>query len=195
MLPLLVRQPVSVVKRSISTSPRSLGGVYFEKDFFPGPYPKTEEERLKAAKKYGMQPEDYKPWENHDKWGSGDYPEIQPIGEDLKSEYEVWDDKSTKTNFNEPLPMREYHYTDRFDYGQDLYPSSDKEMRVVFFGMIGTFVLLHYFCNNFFARHDEALPKQFPFTYEGHGTYWHKSNIKRNIHYTFEPAEPAEGSE
>lgn len=91
--------------------------------------------------------------------------------------------------------MREYHYTDRFDYGQDLYPSSDKEMRVVFFGMIGTFVLLHYFCNNFFARHDEALPKQFPFTYEGHGTYWHKSNIKRNIHYTFEPAEPAEGSE
>ncbi|XP_065927450.1 uncharacterized protein [Magallana gigas] len=125
VLPLLVRQPVSVVKRSISTSPRSLGGVYFEKDFFPGPYPKTEEERLKAAKKYGMQPEDYKPWENHDKWGSGDYPEIQPIGEDLKSEYEVWDDKSTKTNFNEPLPMREYHYTDRFDYGQDLYPSSD----------------------------------------------------------------------
>lgn len=80
--------------------------VYFEKDFFPGPYPKTEEERLKAAKKYGMQPEDYKPWENHDKWGSGDYPEIQPIGEDLKSEYEVWDDKSTKTNFNEPVSFK-----------------------------------------------------------------------------------------
>ena len=39
-------------RRSLMTSkPLSAG---FTKDFKPGPYPKTEEERIAAAKKYGL---------------------------------------------------------------------------------------------------------------------------------------------
>merc|ERR1711981_1508257 len=46
----------------------------------PGPYPETEEERLAAAKKYGLIPEDYEPYPNDGQWneaigphGLGDY--------------------------------------------------------------------------------------------------------------------------
>lgn len=34
----------------------------WNKDWKPGPYPETEEERKAAAKKYGLLPEDYKPY-------------------------------------------------------------------------------------------------------------------------------------
>lgn len=192
-LALLVRKPISVVKRSISTSTRL--AAYFEKDFLPGPYPKTEEERLKAAKKYGMQPEDYKPFESYDQWGTGDYPDVEAIGMDLKSDYDVYDDKALKINYNEPLPMKEFQYYSYIDYGRSFYPMTERQIWAHFIGIFATYALLEYFFHTYFMRHDEALPKQFPFSYEGHGTYWHHSNIKRNIHYTFEPAEPAEGSE
>merc|ERR1712099_152797 len=50
----------------------------------PGPYPETEEERLAAAKKYGLIPEDYKPYPPDAFWnehvgpqGLGDYPMLQ----------------------------------------------------------------------------------------------------------------------
>lgn len=34
----------------------------WNKDFKPAPYPETEEERRAAAKKYGLLPEEYKPY-------------------------------------------------------------------------------------------------------------------------------------
>merc|ERR1712141_609787 len=50
----------------------------------PGPYPETEEERLAAAKKYGLIPEDYEPYPNDGQWneaigphGLGDYPNLR----------------------------------------------------------------------------------------------------------------------
>jgi hypothetical protein len=39
-------------QRNITNTPALFGG--FAKDYKPGPYPKTEEERLAAAKKYGL---------------------------------------------------------------------------------------------------------------------------------------------
>ena len=48
--PRLVLSKASV--RSISNSKAACAGSL--RDFAPGPYPKTEEERIKAAKKYGM---------------------------------------------------------------------------------------------------------------------------------------------
>jgi len=41
-----------VTTRAISNSKILMGG--FAKDFKPGPYPKTEAERVAAAKKYGL---------------------------------------------------------------------------------------------------------------------------------------------
>lgn len=78
-------------------------GAVWEKDFLPGPYPKTEEERRAAAKKYGMQPEDYKPYDPELGWGTGDYPHVEAIGMDLRSDYEQFDDYRLKKNFNEPV--------------------------------------------------------------------------------------------
>jgi hypothetical protein len=42
----------TVCKRNISNTPALYGG--FAKDFKPGPYPKTEKERIAAAEKYGL---------------------------------------------------------------------------------------------------------------------------------------------
>jgi hypothetical protein len=43
----------------------------WNKDFKPAPYPQTEEERAKAAKKYGIPVEKYEPYPN-DGFGYGD---------------------------------------------------------------------------------------------------------------------------
>lgn len=64
----------------------------------PGPYPKTEEERLAAAKKYGLLPEEYEPYPD-DGLGYGDYPKLPDIGQDSKSEYIPWDCPEHNRNF------------------------------------------------------------------------------------------------
>lgn len=40
----------------------------WNKDWKPGQYPKTDEERRAAAKKYGLLPEDYKPYPDEGKF-------------------------------------------------------------------------------------------------------------------------------
>lgn len=86
--------------RAISASAARNG--HFAKDFKPGPYPKTEEERIAAAKKYGMLPEDYKPMPD-DGFGYGDYPDIQKISPDMKDDYLDYDDDYNKRFFGEPV--------------------------------------------------------------------------------------------
>merc|ERR1712038_1515285 len=71
----------------------------------PGPYPQTEEERLAAAKKYGMIPEDYKPYPIDGTWnenglgtqGLGDYPLLGKSSQDSRSGHVNWDDPDLKT--------------------------------------------------------------------------------------------------
>uniref|UniRef100_A0A8D2FPJ6 NADH:ubiquinone oxidoreductase subunit B8 n=1 Tax=Theropithecus gelada TaxID=9565 RepID=A0A8D2FPJ6_THEGE len=46
------------------------------KDMFPGPYPRTPEERAAAAKKYNMRVEDYEPYPDE---GMGDQSSILTI--------------------------------------------------------------------------------------------------------------------
>jgi len=68
----------------------------------PGPYPKTEEERLAAAKKYGLLPEEYEPYPD-DGLGFGDYPKLPDIGQDSKSEYYPWDCPEHNRNFGKAI--------------------------------------------------------------------------------------------
>jgi len=68
----------------------------------PGPYPKTEEERLAAAKKYGLLPEEYEPYPD-DGLGFGDYPKLPDIGQDAKSEYHPWDCPEHNRNFGKVI--------------------------------------------------------------------------------------------
>lgn len=83
-----------------NSSVMSAGG--FARDFKPGPYPNSEEERIAAAKKYGLRPQDYKPFPD-DGLGFGDYPNLAPITPDMKSDWEDYDDPHLKRNFGEPV--------------------------------------------------------------------------------------------
>lgn len=55
-----------------------------------GPYPRTQEERERAAKKYNLIPEDYEPYDEDHGWG--DYPNLKPIGAFNRDRYDDYDD-------------------------------------------------------------------------------------------------------
>lgn len=71
----------------------------------PGPYPKTEKERLAAAKKYGLLPEEYEPYPDDDGLGFGDYPKLPDIGQESKSEYYPWDCPEHNRNFGKIIKI------------------------------------------------------------------------------------------
>ena len=57
-------------------------------EWSPGPYPRTKEERLAAAKKYNLQPEDYEPFpeDGYLGMGLGDYPKLQRVSRERVEE-------------------------------------------------------------------------------------------------------------
>lgn len=71
------------------------------RDWKPGPYPKTKEEREAAARKYNLIPEDYTPYEE----GScfGDYPKMPVVAQDVRDPYEIYDCYYRRRNFAETL--------------------------------------------------------------------------------------------
>ena len=76
----------------------------WNKDWKPGPYPKTEAERAAAAKRYGLRPEDYEPY-SADGFGHGDYPKLPIVSEESKYPYEDFDIPEIKRNFGEPVSI------------------------------------------------------------------------------------------
>lgn len=74
----------------------------WNKDYKQGPYPQTEEERVAAAKKYNLQPEEYKPYPD-DGVGYGDYPHLPDIPDETKDPYYPYDMPEMKRNFGEPV--------------------------------------------------------------------------------------------
>ena len=67
-------------------------------DILPGPLPKTQAELEAAAKKYGMRPEHYKPFDNA--W-NGDYPDLpyQPMTD--RNLFYPWDYPETQRDFGD----------------------------------------------------------------------------------------------
>ena len=74
----------------------------WNKDWKPGPYPRTQEERAAAAKKYGMRVEDYEPYPD-DGTGYGDYPKLPRVSTESRDPYEEWDIPEVKRNYGEPV--------------------------------------------------------------------------------------------
>lgn len=72
----------------------------WNKDWKPGPYPKTDAERIAAAKKYGMLPQDYEPYPD-DGTGYGDYPKLPLVSNDQKDPFAAWDEPDLKRNYGE----------------------------------------------------------------------------------------------
>ncbi|XP_050297153.1 NADH dehydrogenase [ubiquinone] 1 beta subcomplex subunit 8, mitochondrial [Anthonomus grandis grandis] len=84
----------------VLSSVRSAG--HWNKDFRPGDYPKTEEERIAAARKYNVHIKEYKPYPD-DGTGNGDYPLLPLEGVDLRDPFYPWDNPELKRNFEEPI--------------------------------------------------------------------------------------------
>ena len=76
-----------------------------------------------AAKKYGLIPEDYKPYPRDGTWnesigpqGLGDYPMLGKSSGDSRSGHVNWDDPDLKRNYGEPLHYNFYMQQEtRFD--------------------------------------------------------------------------------
>ncbi|KAE9543180.1 hypothetical protein AGLY_003091 [Aphis glycines] len=129
----------------------------------PGPYPKTEEERLAAAKKYGLLPEEYAPYPD-DGLGFGDYPKLPDIGQDSKSEYYPWDCPEHNRNFGEIMHVHADMWgSDKGDpnYRQKArYPDWQRVLSffVAVFGISGLMITGDYWCK----RYRPFMPKQWP---------------------------------
>ncbi|GCB77018.1 hypothetical protein scyTo_0019955, partial [Scyliorhinus torazame] len=72
------------------------------KDMLPGPYPRTPEEREKAAKKYNMRVEDYEPYPD-DGMGFGDYPKLPNLSQQERDPWYTWDEPDLRRNWGEPM--------------------------------------------------------------------------------------------
>lgn len=78
----------------------------WNKDYKPGVFPKTDEERAIAAKKYNLLPEEYKPYADNG-LGYGDYPELTGgLGVEARDPYYPYDYPELKRNFGETVDIR-----------------------------------------------------------------------------------------
>ena len=145
---------------------------YWNKDWMPGPYPRTVAERAAAAKKYGLRPEDYEPYPDED--GYGDYPKLPAIGDDSKDYYNNYDMPIYKRNFGEPMHKDFDLYTeDKFNPTMAL-PMSLEKMAGIFLLFMATLVTIYRLSDNFMV-YQPCMPKQM---------------VKQgNTHYTFETVE------
>lgn len=103
----LARPPVQLTRTAqISTSSLRLSGD--DPDLKMGPFPRTKEERERAAKKYNLIPEDYEPFPED--LGHGDYPNLKAIGAFNRDQYDDFD-----------YPIDNRFYGEVFHRDADLY--------------------------------------------------------------------------
>ena len=146
--------------------------------WMPGPYPKTEEERLAAAKKYGMIPEDYRPFPD-DGYGLGDYPDLGHFSGNSRSGQLWWDDEDDKRNFGAPVQY-DFFYTK--DVGVDTeahkYPLPPEYAFLATLAWVGGFFFMFWILSNY-PVFGPVSEKQLPTLEKNKGRKW----------YTFEKPE------
>lgn len=74
----------------------------WNKDYKPGKFPTTEEEKAAAAKKYNLLPEEYKPYAD-DGAGFGDYPQLPDVAVESRDPYYPYDFPEHKRNWHDPV--------------------------------------------------------------------------------------------
>merc|ERR1712212_883982 len=98
-----------------ATTNATRGMAAWNKDWKPGPYPTTPEERAAAARKYGLRPDEYEPYPD-DGIGLGDYPKMTNVATDARDPYRDWDYPEHRRNFGEPVHAEADMYgLDRMD--------------------------------------------------------------------------------
>lgn len=83
----------------------------WNKDWKPGPYPTTPEERAAAAKKYNLLPEEYEPSDE-----MGDYPKLPDISGASKDPHYHYDMPALKKDYGEPMhEFQNFYSEDKWD--------------------------------------------------------------------------------
>ncbi|XP_027236325.2 NADH dehydrogenase [ubiquinone] 1 beta subcomplex subunit 8, mitochondrial [Penaeus vannamei] len=169
---LLKLRPLGGFQGLVGTqSARSAGN--WNKDWKPGKYPVTPEERAAAARKYGLRPDEYEPYPD-DGLGFGDYPKLPVVSAEARDPYRDWDHPEHRRDFGEPIHASADMYgLDRIDDTQKPRFSLN-DQALSFFGVMAAFFAAYFYLNDN-KMHWPVLPKQYP--EEG------------KTHYTFEPAE------
>lgn len=145
--------------------------VSYMDDYIPGPYPKTEKERLAAAKKYGLLPHEYKPVAD-DGFGKGDYPHLPDIGAESKDPYYPWDYPEFKMNYGEPFHHEfDIYGEDRLDPAKSWWGLSKRTM-ITYFLSVVTFMTAITILLDPYPVHRPVCEKQFP--------------NPNKVHYSFE---------
>ena len=139
------------------------------------PYPETEEQKVAAAKKYGMIPEDYEPYDPTD-CGMGDYPKLEKSSAESRSGQLDWDYMADRRNFGEPMMVNyDLHTGTRLDDTTEL-PRTQLQLWMGFLAwMVGCYTA--YIITAQFKRHPGVTAVQYP---EATG---HKEG---KTHYTFD---------
>lgn len=153
-----------------SSSIRQYG--YWNKDWQPGKYPQTPEERKAAAKKYNLRAEDYSPHAD-DGLAPGDYPKVKPYYDGYKDADTNWDFYPHRRNYGEPLEWNQEVYRDGFvdpDEEKYYYRMSFKKMGAILFGSFTTFAFLIYLGEQF-KTFPPMMSKQMPGSEETHYTF------------------------
>lgn len=158
--------------KSLTTPLGALTSVrsHWNKDFKPGPYPKTQADYERAAKKYNLPLEEYKPYPD-DGMGYGDYPKLSDKGVESRDPNYPYDFPELKRNFNEPLNANvDLIGEDRYGTEKPLRYSMQYQW-ACFLGVM-TFCFVTYYWLEDKKMFRPVLPKQRP----GDG----------KVHYTFE---------
>ncbi|GFT27544.1 NADH dehydrogenase 1 beta subcomplex subunit 8, mitochondrial [Nephila pilipes] len=141
----------------------------WNKDWKPGPYPRTEEQRIAAAKKYNMLPEDYEPYPEEE--GFGDYPMFKPFHMESRNPFEAYDFPELKRNYGEPIhPDYDLCLEDKVNFQRKFRTTPWKMLLyVVIAGTLYTSILLY---GEWYPTDQRRIPKQYPYSGQ--------------IHYSFE---------
>jgi len=143
---------------------------YWVEDDMPKPYPKTQKERLEAAKRYGLLPHEYEPYPD-DGMGKGDYPHLPDIGADSKDPNYPWDYPEYRKNYGECWHAHaDVLGEDRCDPKKD-WQVSHRTMLMYLFGTIAAAFGIVYLLDPY-PLHRPVCKKQYP--------------KRGTVHYSFE---------
>ncbi|XP_043477108.1 NADH dehydrogenase [ubiquinone] 1 beta subcomplex subunit 8, mitochondrial [Leptopilina heterotoma] len=146
------------------------------RDYMPSDYPKNEEERKKAARKYNLHPDEYVPFPKESEMGEyrGDYPNLPLIGHAAKDPYYPWDMPGDRRNYKETLPEEfDMIGPEKIDWIGTKPRISNRKAFVTFFSFVTIFVSVILLAEDY---------KYFPAVME---KQWPQAGVK---HYTFDPA-------
>ncbi|XP_023330746.1 NADH dehydrogenase [ubiquinone] 1 beta subcomplex subunit 8, mitochondrial [Eurytemora carolleeae] len=111
----------------------------------PGPYPESEDAKMKAAKKYGLLYEDYQPYPKGSDMLCGDYPNLPLVPEAYRSSTYEWDYPEYKRDYGE-TPHVEWDKYRETRYTPPQNPIlSIPYMLSCFFAVVGGLTLAIYY--------------------------------------------------